>query len=42
MPGVRLQRWKLLEVPIRPVIERLWEAIDLHDDWQPLHAWWQA
>lgn len=34
-----LQRWNLPETPIRPLIERLWEAIDQHDDWQPLHRW---
>ena len=32
----RLQRWNLPEMPVRPVIERLWEAIEQRDDWQPL------
>ena len=35
----RLQRWTLPETPVRPVIERLWEAIDQRDDWQPLADW---
>lgn len=35
----RLQRWNLPETPVRPVIERLWEAIDQADDWQPFHDW---
>lgn len=34
-----LNRWNLPATPIRPRIERLWEAIDAHDDWQPLQAW---
>ncbi|MCT0224391.1 YdiU family protein [Synechococcus sp. CS-1328] len=37
--AARLQRWNLPETPIRPVIERIWEAIDQHDDWQPFHTW---
>ena len=35
----RLQRWNLPLNPVRPVIERLWEAIDQRDDWQPFDAW---
>ncbi|MBE9152833.1 YdiU family protein [Cyanobium sp. LEGE 06113] len=35
----RLQRWNLPETPVRRVIERLWEAIDQADDWQPFHDW---
>ncbi len=35
----RLQRWNLPITPIRPVIERLWQAIDQSDDWQPLADW---
>lgn len=35
----RLQRWNLPETLVRPVIERLWEAIDQADDWQPFHGW---
>ena len=35
----RLQRWNLPETPVRPMIERLWEAIDQADDWQPFHDW---
>ncbi|MCU0528108.1 MAG: protein adenylyltransferase SelO family protein [Cyanobium sp. Prado107] len=34
-----LRRWNLPETPVRPVIERIWEAIDQRDDWQPLHDW---
>jgi hypothetical protein len=26
-------------IPIRLVIQRLWEAIDRRDDWQPLQDW---
>ncbi len=37
-----LRRWNLREVPVRPLIERLWEAIDQADDWQPLHDWLAA
>lgn len=34
-----LERHNLPEVPIRPVIERLWEAMDQRDDRQPLAQW---
>jgi hypothetical protein len=34
-----LQRWNLPETPLRPVIERIWSAIDKHDDWTPLQQW---
>jgi hypothetical protein len=34
-----LQRWNLPETPVRPVIERLWAAIDAGDDWTPLQQW---
>ncbi len=40
--GVALQRWNLAQTPVRPVIERLWDAIDQHDDWQPLAQWLAA
>jgi uncharacterized protein YdiU (UPF0061 family) len=33
------RRWNLSETPVRPVIERLWEAIDQQDDWGPLYDW---
>lgn len=35
----RLRRWNLPCTPVRSEIERIWEAIDQHDDWQPFHAW---
>ena len=35
----RLRRWNVPEVPIRPLIEQLWEGIDQRDDWRPLQAW---
>lgn len=34
-----LQRWNQPETPIRPVIERIWAAIDERDDWTPLQQW---
>jgi uncharacterized protein YdiU (UPF0061 family) len=34
-----LQRWNPPELPVRPVIERIWAAIDEHDEWQPLADW---
>nr|WP_156818630.1 YdiU family protein [Cyanobium gracile] len=34
-----LQRWNLPETPVRPVIERIWAAIDEADDWRPLQTW---
>ncbi len=34
-----LQRWNLPEPPVRPVIERIWAAIDEQDDWTPLQQW---
>ena len=34
-----LRRWNLPETPVRPVIERLWQAIDEQDDWQPFQEW---
>jgi uncharacterized protein YdiU (UPF0061 family) len=34
-----LRRWNLPEPPVRPVIERLWQAIDEQDDWQPFQEW---
>lgn len=37
--GSALQRWNLAQTPVRPLIEQLWEAIDQHDDWQPLANW---
>lgn len=33
------QRGNLVEAPVRPVVERIWEAIDQRDDWGPLHGW---
>lgn len=32
-------RWNLPETPIRPVIERIWAAMDERDDWTPLQQW---
>lgn len=26
-------------IPVRPEIERVWEAIDQRDDWEPLYTW---
>ena len=40
--NARLQRWNLVTTPIRSVIEEFWQAIDQHDDWQPLQAWLKA
>jgi uncharacterized protein YdiU (UPF0061 family) len=40
--GAGLRRWNLPETPVRPLIERLWEAIDSRDDWVPLHDWLAA
>jgi uncharacterized protein YdiU (UPF0061 family) len=37
-----LARWNLPETPVRPVIERIWEAIDQHDDWSGLEHWLEA
>ena len=37
--GAALQRWNLAQTPVRPLIEGIWEAIDQHDDWQPLADW---
>jgi uncharacterized protein YdiU (UPF0061 family) len=34
-----LRRWNLPETPVRPVIERLWQAIDAQDDRQPFRDW---
>jgi hypothetical protein len=34
-----LERWNLPETPVRSVIERIWAAIDQHDDWGPLEQW---
>ena len=34
-----LRRWNLPEPPVRPEIERLWQAIDEQDDWQPFQEW---
>ena len=34
-----LERWNLPETPVRAVIERIWAAIDQHDDWGPLEQW---
>ncbi len=34
-----LQRWNRAQTPVRALIEQLWEAIDQHDDWQPLADW---
>jgi uncharacterized protein YdiU (UPF0061 family) len=34
-----LRRWNLPEPPVRPVIERLWQAIDGQDDWRPFQEW---
>jgi uncharacterized protein YdiU (UPF0061 family) len=34
-----LQRWNLLESPVRSEIERIWAAFDEQDDWTPLHQW---
>ncbi len=36
-----LRRWNLPLTPVRAEIERLWEAIDLRDDWSPLEDWLQ-
>ncbi len=35
----RLHRWNLLNTPTRNVIEKLWEAIELNDDWGLFNAW---
>ena len=40
--GVSLQRWNLVQTPVRPLIEQLWAAIEHHDDWQPLADWLAA
>ena len=32
-----LQRWNLPTTPTRPVIEKVWNAVDQADDWEPLH-----
>lgn len=37
--GAGLQRWNPPEPPVRPLIERLWAAIDERDDWMPLQRW---
>lgn len=37
--AARLSRWNLPETPIRPVVERIWAAIDERDDWTPLQQW---
>ncbi|APD47931.1 YdiU family protein [Synechococcus sp. CS-602] len=37
--GATLRRWNLPITPVRAEVERLWEAIDQRDDWQPLHQW---
>ncbi len=37
--GAALQRWNLVQTPVRPLIEGIWAAIDQHDDWQPLADW---
>ncbi|MCX5966591.1 MAG: hypothetical protein NTV57_02900 [Cyanobacteria bacterium] len=37
-----LPRWNLASTPVRPLIERLWAAMDQHDDWQPLADWLAA
>jgi uncharacterized protein YdiU (UPF0061 family) len=34
-----LERRNLPETPVRPVIERIWAAIDERDDWAPLQQW---
>ncbi len=34
-----LARWNLPETPVRPVIERIWAAIDEQDDWTSLQQW---
>ncbi|MCT0211992.1 YdiU family protein [Synechococcus sp. CS-1326] len=34
-----LRRWNLPLTPVRAEVERLWEAIDQRDDWQPLQDW---
>ena len=45
LPGPRaavaasLRRWNLPVTPVRAEVERLWEAIDQRDDWQPLQRW---
>jgi len=39
-----LRCWNLpvTPVPVRAKVERLWEAIDQRDDWQPLHQWLES
>ncbi len=37
--GAVLRRWNLAVTPVRAEIERIWESIDQHDDWAPLHRW---
>lgn len=39
MITLSLRRWNLLDTPIRPVIEQLWESIDQLDDWEPFFNW---
>jgi hypothetical protein len=34
-----LRRWTLPEPPVRSRIERIWDAIDQRDDWEPLRDW---
>jgi len=34
-----LARWNLPVTPVRAEIERIWEAIDQHDDWSLLEDW---
>ncbi len=34
-----LRRWNLPVTPVRGEIERLWQAIDTADDWDPLQQW---
>jgi serine/tyrosine/threonine adenylyltransferase len=35
--GDLLTRWNPVTVPLRPVIENVWEAIDQEDNWQPFY-----
>jgi len=34
-----LRRWNLPETHVRPVIERVWLAIDEHGVWRPFRDW---
>ena len=38
----RLKRWNLTQVPVRPLIERLWDSIEKDDNWDPLNMWLES